>query len=306
MPNSTDQPAMYTPDAMNMHQTQQSEEDNELGGVSGGNEPIDNVLAQYPDGSAIVVTNGGAEDVANNEVYSHGSDFASLPTINGNADQLTLSFEGEVYVFDAVSPDKVHAVLLLLGGYEIPPGIASSGNNSFSQRGMNDYSGRSVPPQRAASLSRFREKRKERCFDKKIRYGVRKEVASRMQRNKGQFASSRVNSDGGSAPADFNGTEDFHEAFCLFCGNSSKSTPMMRRGPAGPRTLCNACGLKWANKGILGDNPKGSGMEIQDPSANAINEDDCETNFEDAVIMAADVVSSDGDIPALPALPAEG
>ncbi|KAF8377397.1 hypothetical protein HHK36_030774 [Tetracentron sinense] len=23
---------------------------------------------------------------------------------------------------------------------------------------------------------------------------------------------------------------------------------MMRRGPAGPRTLCNACGLMWANK----------------------------------------------------------
>ncbi|GKU97903.1 hypothetical protein SLEP1_g10980 [Rubroshorea leprosula] len=23
---------------------------------------------------------------------------------------------------------------------------------------------------------------------------------------------------------------------------------MMRRGPAGPRTLCNACGLTWANK----------------------------------------------------------
>lgn len=22
----------------------------------------------------------------------------------------------------------------------------------------------------------------------------------------------------------------------------------MRRGPAGPRTLCNACGLMWANK----------------------------------------------------------
>lgn len=35
---------------------------------------------------------------------------------------------------------------------------------------------------------------------------------------------------------------------CKHCGISSKSTPMMRRGPAGPRTLCNACGLKWANK----------------------------------------------------------
>lgn len=35
---------------------------------------------------------------------------------------------------------------------------------------------------------------------------------------------------------------------CRHCGTSSKLTPMMRRGPAGPRTLCNACGLKWANK----------------------------------------------------------
>lgn len=44
---------------------------------------------------------------------------------------------------------------------------------------MNDFPGRSIQPQRAASLSRFREKRKERCFDKKIRYSVRKEVALR-------------------------------------------------------------------------------------------------------------------------------
>ncbi|CAJ1974044.1 unnamed protein product [Sphenostylis stenocarpa] len=31
----------------------------------------------------------------------------------------------------------------------------------------------------------------------------------------------------------------------------------MRRGPAGPRTLCNACGLMWANKGTLRDLSKG-------------------------------------------------
>ena len=35
---------------------------------------------------------------------------------------------------------------------------------------------------------------------------------------------------------------------CTHCSISSKSTPMMRRGPGGPRTLCNACGLFWANK----------------------------------------------------------
>lgn len=35
---------------------------------------------------------------------------------------------------------------------------------------------------------------------------------------------------------------------CQHCGISEKSTPAMRRGPAGPRSLCNACGLMWANK----------------------------------------------------------
>ncbi|XP_064939600.1 GATA transcription factor 20-like [Musa acuminata AAA Group] len=38
---------------------------------------------------------------------------------------------------------------------------------------------------------------------------------------------------------------------CHHCGISAKSTPMMRRGPDGPRTLCNACGLLWANKGTM-------------------------------------------------------
>ncbi|CBI38233.3 unnamed protein product, partial [Vitis vinifera] len=47
---------------------------------------------------------------------------------------------------------------------------------------------------------------------------------------------------------------------CQHCGISEKSTPAMRRGPAGPRSLCNACGLMWANKGTLRDLSKGSRM----------------------------------------------
>ena len=35
---------------------------------------------------------------------------------------------------------------------------------------------------------------------------------------------------------------------CQHCGVGENNTPAMRRGPAGPRTLCNACGLMWANK----------------------------------------------------------
>ena len=33
---------------------------------------------------------------------------------------------------------------------------------------------------------------------------------------------------------------------CHFCGR--KETPEWRKGPSGPATLCNACGLQWAKK----------------------------------------------------------
>ncbi|XP_057787961.1 GATA transcription factor 24-like isoform X1 [Salvia miltiorrhiza] len=173
---------------------------------------------------------------------------------DGAADQLTLSFQGEVYVFDSVSPERVQAVLLLLGGYDVPTGIPTPGMTPQSHRNLADYPGRSSQPQRAASLNRFREKRKERCFEKKIRYTVRKDVASRMQRKKGQFTSSKsMLEEPGSSEWNGNSGPEEQETSCIHCGISSKSTPMMRRGPVGPRTLCNACGLKWANKGVLRD-----------------------------------------------------
>ncbi|KAG6472483.1 hypothetical protein ZIOFF_069947 [Zingiber officinale] len=191
-----------------------------------------------------------------------------VPPVASN--QLTLSFHGEVYVFDSVSPEKVtvlpavsrspvQAVLLLLGGREIAATSASmpSASNQLNKR-LNF-------PHRVASLMRFREKRKERNFDKKIRYAVRKEVALRMQRNRGQFTSSKSKpEDANSDVTNCEGTQHWGsievlkvlfccliENFsCHHCGISSKLTPMMRRGPDGPRTLCNACGLMWANKVI--------------------------------------------------------
>ncbi|AQK66731.1 GATA transcription factor 24 [Zea mays] len=169
--------------------------------------------------------------------------------------QLTLSFQGEVYVFDSVSPDKVQAVLLLLGGRE----LSSLGGASSSA----PYSKRLNYPHRVASLMRFREKRKERNFDKKIRYSVRKEVALRMQRNRGQFTSSKPKPDeiAASEMASADGSPNWalvegrppSAAECHHCGTNATATPMMRRGPDGPRTLCNACGLMWANKGLLRD-----------------------------------------------------
>ncbi|WOL17384.1 GATA transcription factor 17 [Canna indica] len=173
----------------------------------------------------------------------------------GGSNQLTLSFQGDVYVFDSVSPEKVQAVLLLLGGQEM-----NIGSNPFQSSAKQNS--RVDVPHRIASLMRFREKRKERNFDKKIRYNVRKEVALRMQRNKGQFTSSKSkpeDSTSGFTTMDAienSSSQDNREpaaSECHHCGISATSTPMMRRGPNGPRTLCNACGLVWANKGTMRD-----------------------------------------------------
>ncbi|XP_057986932.1 GATA transcription factor 24 isoform X2 [Hevea brasiliensis] len=178
--------------------------------------------------------------------------------------ELTLSFEGEVYVFPAVTPEKVQAVLLLLGGRDIPTAVPAI-EVPFDQnnRGVGDTPKHSNLSRRIASLVRFREKRKERCFDKKIRYTVRKEVAQRMHRKNGQFASLKESSGGSSwdsAPSCLQDGTPCPETFvwrCQHCGVSENKTPAMRRGPAGPRTLCNACGLMWANKGTLRDLRKG-------------------------------------------------
>ncbi|XP_050145612.1 GATA transcription factor 24-like isoform X1 [Malus sylvestris] len=253
-------------------------------------EPIDNPNIRFEDSTAIPP----------NQLYLPSSEYPPPAAANGASDQLTLSFQGEVYVFDAVSPDKVQAVLLLLGGYEIPSGIPSMGPVPLNQQGMNDLPAKPTQPQRAASLSRFREKRKERCFDKKIRYTVRKEVALRMQRKKGQFTSSKASSDDGGPASSTQGSgqdESMQETSCTHCGISSKSTPMMRRGPAGPRTLCNACGLKWANKGSLTGVPKVLNVGIQDPSLKGIEQIDGGVQDSDVVAMGANIApsSANGD-----------
>ncbi|CAL5377661.1 unnamed protein product [Camellia sinensis] len=117
--------------------------------------------------------------------------------------ELSISFEGEVYVFPAVTPEKVQAVLLLLGGREIPNSVPSS---EFllqqNNKSLGGASSRSNISRRTASLVRFRAKRKERSFEKKIRYSCRKELALRMHRKNGQFASIKKLADGDWHPSD--------------------------------------------------------------------------------------------------------
>ncbi|OMO63493.1 Zinc finger, GATA-type [Corchorus olitorius] len=195
-------------------------------------------------GARQVVMNGMMSSVSHANGVGGGGLVQSTRT-----SELTIAFEGEVYVFPAVTSDKVKAVLLLLGGRDASTNVPSSEfllQEKF--RVVGDSSRGSKLSRRIASLVRFREKKKDRCYEKKIRYTCRKEVAQRMHRKNGQFASLKECDN--SADGSWDQSDAAPES-------AENLTPAMRKGPAGPRTLCNACGLMWANKGTLRDLRKG-------------------------------------------------
>ncbi|KAL3515469.1 hypothetical protein ACH5RR_022371 [Cinchona calisaya] len=202
---------------------------------------------------------GGMQAVSSMPIATIATSGAGVPTASRTS-ELTISFEGEIYVFPAVTPEKVQAVLWLLGGRDVQNSIPSSGFLlKQSSKNIDDGSSQPNVSRRITSLVKFGEKRKERCFDKKIQYACRKEVELRMTRRNGKFASlkdpGKTVENWESSDCTSHGEHISHR--CEHCGASEKSTPAMRRGPAGPRTLCNACGLMWANKGTLRDLTKG-------------------------------------------------
>lgn len=149
--------------------------------------------------------------------------------------QVTLSFNDEIFTFDDVPHERTVFALLVLGGYEPRHNIVQAAPQITSS-----------DPKRQEYLNRYYQKKSRRCFKKKIRYSVRREVALKIHRKKGQFASK---DDGDQPSRDALTTNEINT--CTHCGVSSNDTPMMRNGPDGARSLCNACGLAWANKGIM-------------------------------------------------------
>ncbi|KAK2997907.1 hypothetical protein RJ639_025416, partial [Escallonia herrerae] len=124
------------------------------------------------------VKKGGVDSIDGGIAGFDGAIDAGLTAAYDAADQLTVSFRGQVYVFDSVSTDKAQWVLFTLGGCELAPDLR---NVDLSyQKGMDKVNpGRYTVSQRAACLNRFRQKRSMRCFEKKITYKVRQEVALR-------------------------------------------------------------------------------------------------------------------------------
>ncbi|KAJ0048905.1 hypothetical protein Pint_16163 [Pistacia integerrima] len=86
---------------------------------------------------------------------------------------------------------------------------ASFGSPSSSEVKLNKGD------RREAALMKFRQKRKERCFDKKIRYANRKRLAERRPRVRGQFVRKingvNVDLNGQPASGDYDEDEDDEE-----------------------------------------------------------------------------------------------
>jgi pseudo-response regulator 7 len=66
-------------------------------------------------------------------------------------------------------------------------GKSGSGDGSGSGSGSGNVADENKISQREAALTKFRQKRKERCFRKKVRYQSRKKLAEQRPRVRGQF-----------------------------------------------------------------------------------------------------------------------
>ncbi|KAF0896681.1 hypothetical protein E2562_027026 [Oryza meyeriana var. granulata] len=149
-------------------------------------------------------------------------------------ERLVMHYHGRELVFDSVQPQKIENIILHLNGQEMIP-------QSIRPQPTNLVRPIAVPENfdRFAALTRYREKKRNTKFIKKADYSARRQVAL----SKGKFAPTVQTSEDSLA----SGVHRKGITFCTNCGESSDATPMMRHGPNGTKTFCNACGLMWAN-----------------------------------------------------------
>ncbi|KAL9273872.1 GATA transcription factor 18-like protein, partial [Drosera capensis] len=71
----------------------------------------------------VTVGNGDAAAAAaiGDSYYAEGGEGEGFGVNGGGENQLTITFRGQVYVFDGVSPEKVQATFLLLQSCDLPP-----------------------------------------------------------------------------------------------------------------------------------------------------------------------------------------
>lgn len=132
--------------------------------------------------------------------------------IPGVMNQVMMSSSGQFYPPGIASFPYYHHPVNMCP----QPGQVSNTHNSWPSLGHGSSSTEvnlSKVDRREAALIKFRQKRKERCFDKKIRYANRKRLAERRPRVRGQFVRkvNGVNVDLNGNPASIDFDEDEEE-----------------------------------------------------------------------------------------------
>ncbi|XP_042427678.1 two-component response regulator-like PRR1 isoform X2 [Zingiber officinale] len=149
------------------------------------------------------------------QLRNEGSDTSCIPTLypfpfcyRGMVNQTMIPAPGQMFQggFNDVQAHTAPPLLPQYNQYNVVPYMPliqsfpclPMGTNSQSSHSATQWSSMpssSAPEvkssrteRRAAALVKFRQKRKDRCFDKKIRYEKRKSLAERRPRVRGQFA----------------------------------------------------------------------------------------------------------------------
>ena len=168
--------------------------------------------------------NEGQQDVSGNPPVYHYPFYYPGMVEHGMTLHSVQSFQGNINTAQAHTPPTMlhqynvyhqsHGASMQSYQYS-PAGMNVHSSHLSTQNVWSSVSSTPIPEERhsrsgrrAAALAKFRQKRKDRCFDKKVRYVNRKKVAETRPRVRGQFVRQASNTDIISTGDDISEYED--------------------------------------------------------------------------------------------------
>lgn len=169
--------------------------------------------------------NEGQQDVSGNPPVYHYPFYYPGMVEHSMALHSVQSFQGNVNTAQAHTPPTMlhqysvyhqsHGASTMPSYQYNPAGMNVHSSHLSTQNVWSSVSSTPIPEERhsrsgrrAAALAKFRQKRKDRCFDKKVRYVNRKKLAETRPRVRGQFVRPASNADIISTGDDISEYED--------------------------------------------------------------------------------------------------
>ena len=170
-------------------------------------------------------SNEGQHDVSGTRPVYHFPFYYPAMIEHGMALPSVQNFQGNINNAQAHTPPTLlpqynvypqsHGVSMMPSFQYNPAGMSMQSSHLATQNVWSSGSSTPIPEEtcsrsdrRAAALAKFRQKRKERCFDKKVRYVNRKKLAETRPRVRGQFVRQASNADIISTGDDISEDED--------------------------------------------------------------------------------------------------